>query len=136
MIGSDARSVVGPAGNRLRSFEGKGRGGCDPTQQAHHAVDSCATPVAAVAIDYTGPDGHADNALVQQARLRVDARKWLMPKKYGDKVTQEITTDPDAPPLTRIELVAVYPSRRLEDLPALDSDDEAGVTQLKVLSSR
>jgi len=32
---------------------------------------------------------------VNQARLRVDARKWvaskLKPKKYGDKVTQELT---------------------------------------------
>jgi hypothetical protein len=40
--------------------------------------------------DYTGPDGTTDNALVQQARLRVDSRKWLLskmlPKQYGDKV--------------------------------------------------
>jgi hypothetical protein len=32
---------------------------------------------------------------VQRSRLRVDARKWLMsklqPKKYGDKITQEMT---------------------------------------------
>lgn len=32
---------------------------------------------------------------IQRSRLRVDARKWLMarmaPKKYGDKVTQEIS---------------------------------------------
>jgi hypothetical protein len=33
--------------------------------------------------------------VVQRSRLRVDARKWLMaklqPKKYGDKITQEMT---------------------------------------------
>ena len=44
--------------------------------------------------NYTGPDGRGDNALVQQARLRVDSRRWLlsklMPKKYGDRITQEI----------------------------------------------
>lgn len=32
---------------------------------------------------------------VQRSKLRVDARKWLMskmaPKKYGDKITQELT---------------------------------------------
>ena len=36
-------------------------------------------------------DGKPDNALVQQARLRVDTRKWLLskmlPKRYGDRVT-------------------------------------------------
>ena len=40
--------------------------------------------------DYTGPDGTTDNALIQQARLRVDSRKWLLskmlPKRYGDRV--------------------------------------------------
>jgi len=49
--------------------------------------------------DYIGPDGRADSALVQQARLRVDSRKWLlskmMPKKYGDRVV--MAGDPDAP---------------------------------------
>ena len=40
--------------------------------------------------DYTGPDGTTDNALVQQARLRVDSRKWLLskmlPHRYGDRL--------------------------------------------------
>lgn len=39
---------------------------------------------------------------VQRARLRVDARKWiaskLKPKKYGDKVTQEVS-GPDGTPI-------------------------------------
>ena len=43
-------------------------------------------------------DGQPDNALVQQARLRVDTRKWLLskmlPKRYGDRITAEIAGDP------------------------------------------
>ena len=43
--------------------------------------------------DYTGPDGTTDSALVQQARLRVDSRKWLLskmlPHRYGDKLGVE-----------------------------------------------
>jgi hypothetical protein len=60
-------------------------------------------------------EGKPDNALVQQARLRVDTRKWLLskmlPKKYGDKVT--LTGDPEAPlrTVSRIELVPVEPER-------------------------
>ncbi len=40
-----------------------------------------------------------DAAAVMKARLRVDTRKWLMakmsPRKYGDKIQQEITGDVD-----------------------------------------
>jgi len=40
-------------------------------------------------------DGAKDLVEIQRARLRIDARKWmagkLAPKKYGDKVTQEIS---------------------------------------------
>lgn len=39
--------------------------------------------------------GATDSGAVQKQRLQVDARKWLLsklaPKKYGDKVQQEIT---------------------------------------------
>jgi hypothetical protein len=43
-----------------------------------------------------GPDGKIDNGAVNQARLRVDSRKWiaskLKPKKFGDftKVQAEV----------------------------------------------
>ena len=51
------------------------------------------------------------SAIVQQRRLAVDSRKWLLskvlPKIYGDRV--EVTGDPDAPILHRIELVPVAP---------------------------
>lgn len=46
-------------------------------------------------IDVVVGDDKSDNARVQQQRLRVDTRKWLMsklmPRKYGDKV--DITTN-------------------------------------------
>jgi hypothetical protein len=39
--------------------------------------------------------------MIERARLMVDARKWVLarmnPKKYGDKFTQELTGDPQAP---------------------------------------
>jgi hypothetical protein len=51
---------------------------------------------------------------VARSRLRVDSRKWLAarmaPKKYGDKVTQELQGLDGGPikqEITRIELVAV-----------------------------
>ena len=75
--------------------------------------------------DYIGPDGYVDNGEIQRLRLLSDNRRWLlsklMPRKYGDKVTQEITGDPDAPLVTRIELVPVAP-RRLEP-PTIDGKD-------------
>lgn len=59
-------------------------------------------------------------AMVTQQRLAVDTRKWLMakmmPRKYGDRV--EVSGNPDAPVLTRIELVAVHPKPRPEQLDA------------------
>ena len=40
------------------------------------------------------PDGKVDSADVAHMRLRIDTRKWiaskLKPKKYGDKIEQEI----------------------------------------------
>lgn len=46
---------------------------------------------------------------VQRSKLRVDARKWLMskmkPKKYGEKVSQEITGKDGGPIETKTEWV-------------------------------
>lgn len=53
--------------------------------------------------------------VLARSRLRVDTRKWLMarmaPKKYGDKITQEHTGDPENPVrvVTKIERVIVDP---------------------------
>ena len=42
-----------------------------------------------------------DHDVIARSKLRVDARKWvaskLAPKKYGDKITQEITGVDGAP---------------------------------------
>ena len=46
-------------------------------------------------------EGRPDPALVQQARLQVDTRKWylskLLPRQFGDKVVQEVTGADGAP---------------------------------------
>ena len=64
-------------------------------------------------------NGVPDNALVQQARLRSDNRKWylskVLPKRFGDRVEATVIGDPNQPLLTRIELVAVPPRARIED---------------------
>jgi transposase-like protein len=56
-------------------------------------------------------DEAKDLVEIQRARLRIDARKWmagkLAPKKYGDKVTQEISgleRDPVRPTIILSEL--------------------------------
>jgi hypothetical protein len=55
-----------------------------------------------------------DSTAVARNRLRVDARKWvaakLKPRKYGDRVAQEIS-GPDGGPvqITRVERVIVRP---------------------------
>jgi hypothetical protein len=68
-------------------------------------------------------NGVPDNALVQRARLMCDNRKWmlskLLPRQFGDKVTQELTGDPDRPLVTMIQLVPVAPKR----LPKPDDDE-------------
>jgi len=50
--------------------------------------------------------------------LRSDNRKWLLakllPKRFGDRVTAEVVGDANAPLLTRIELVAVAPTRVID----------------------
>jgi len=75
-----------------------------------------------------GLDGGVDHAAVQRARLMCDNRKWLLskmlPKQFGDKVTQEITGEDGGAVISRIELVAVDPRPRQGELPA--DGDEAG----------
>lgn len=67
-------------------------------------------------------DVRMDAEFVARSRLRVDARKWLAarmsPRKYGDKLSQEIS-GPDGgaikSEITRIELVAApFPPGRGE----------------------
>jgi transposase-like protein len=84
-------------------------------------------------------NGQPDNALVQKQRLQVDSRKWLLskmlPKKYGDKITQEITGDASSPLISRIELVPVAsPSR--PGLSAMEDGGEAVASLPRALPNR
>jgi hypothetical protein len=76
--------------------------------------------------DYVGPDGYVDNGEIQRLRLLSDNRRWLLskllPRKYGDKVTQEITGQDGSALITRIELVAVDPRPREQ----IEHDDGTG----------
>lgn len=61
-----------------------------------------------------GDDVEADAAAVSKAKLRVDTRKWALsrmdPKRYGDKVTQEVVGADGGPvQISRIERVVVEP---------------------------
>jgi hypothetical protein len=60
---------------------------------------------------YKDDDGHerTNQDVIARSRLRVDTRKWLMarmaPKKYGDKITQEVTGADGAPLVPIINLI-------------------------------
>lgn len=77
--------------------------------------------------DYRDENGVLDGVAVQQARLRVDARKWItskiMPKRYGDRV--EVSGDPDRPlvQISRIEIVAVEPGALPPPPKVIDHED-------------
>lgn len=73
-------------------------------------AETLADAIVSIADDVT-PDPSA----VAKARLQVDSRKWvaskLLPKKYGDKITQEHTGADGGPvQVQRIERVVVDPS--------------------------
>ena len=90
--------------------------------------------------DYTGPGGLVDHARVQQARLMSDNRKWLLakmlPKQFGDRVTQEIVGEDGGTLITRIELIPVGPRPRPEADAEVASVGEASVTPLRAITSR
>jgi len=91
---------------------GLGRGFASKYARARQiAYDLMAEEILAISDADCTFDGKPDNALVQQARLRSDNRKWflskVLPKKYGDRVTAEVVGDANAPLITRIELVAI-----------------------------
>ena len=73
-------------------------------------------------------NGDPDNALVQHARLRTDNRRWLLsklaPKKYGDKVTTEVTGADGGQLITRIELIPVDPRPLIDGSPAEARDQQ------------
>jgi hypothetical protein len=79
-------------------------------------------------------DGRIDNECVQRAKLRVDARKWVLSKlvpRYGDKL--RLGGDPDSPPIqvsdeervSQIEaLLATAESRRVKELGWQEAEGE------------
>jgi len=82
------------------------------THAREFGFDSIAEQVMALSDqDFVGPDGFVDNGKVQAARLQTDSRRWflskLMPKRYGDKITTEVTGEDGGALITRIELVPV-----------------------------
>jgi terminase small subunit-like protein len=70
--------------------------------------------------------------VVQRSRLRVDARKWLMaklqPKKYGDRIAQEVTGG-DGLPLVPVLNVTISDLTRSAPAPqpALSADHPTAV---------
>jgi hypothetical protein len=69
---------------------------------------------------------------VMRSKLRVDARKWvaskLLPKKYGDKVTQEITgkDGKDLPAGPTNIIIGEMQSKSLDELTKLFTDKIKG----------
>jgi len=57
-----------------------------------------------------------DHENINRARLKVDARKWLMsklhPHRYGDRVTADVTVRRDVKEMSRDELLALLDSTR------------------------
>jgi hypothetical protein len=77
-------------------------------------ADKMAEDILAIADDgksdtYTDADGNikTDQDVIGRSRLRVDARKWLAakmaPKKYGDKLQQDITITDNTPMADRMK---------------------------------
>ena len=71
-------------------------------------LDSIAEEIQEIADETSGDSGENANAVVQRARVRIDARKWLLskmrPDKYGDRTV--LAGDAAAPlemRLTRVE---------------------------------
>lgn len=83
-------------------------------------------------------NGEPDPSLVQQARLRVDARKWYLskrlPKIFGDKVTQEVT-GPEGqallagagdPSKVALILLNIMQRRQIEAQPVIEDGQDDG----------
>jgi hypothetical protein len=95
----------------------------DFQEQYARAMDARATLLAEEILEiaddgrndtYKDEDGNeaTNHDVIARSRLRVDSRKWLAarmsPRKYGDKVSQEISGPEGGPvsTITKIELVA------------------------------
>ena len=64
-------------------------------------------------IEKKNPDGSTYQAFdaehVQRSRLRIDSRKWMAPKKYGDRVEVAGNSDSPVRHSVQIEFVSAQP---------------------------
>lgn len=89
------------------------------TRAKEEQADFMAEEMIDIADDGTNDTLHTDKGALEnkewtnRSKLRVETRKWiaskLKPKKYGDKVTQELT-GADGAPLVTQSVVKVYQS--------------------------
>lgn len=67
-----------------------------------------------------------DHGNINRARLKIDARKWLMsklnPQRYGDRVTADVTVRGDMKDLSTQELLAIAGSAGTPDDSAPDPE--------------
>ena len=70
-----------------------------------------------------------DHENINRARLKIDARKWLMsklhPQRYGDRVTADVTVRREVRELSDGELLQIA-SSAAADGPTVGDDDEGG----------
>lgn len=66
-------------------------------EEIHEIADNCTDDVIFLTTDDDSGEGAKPvikHSAIQRARLQIDTRKWAMskmaPKKYGDKITQEV----------------------------------------------
>jgi len=73
-------------------------------------------------------DVEPDAASVAKARLRVDTRKWalskMLPKKYGDKITQEHTGTDGGPIQTETRWVTKLSESALMEIAAAKAEEK------------
>lgn len=81
---------------------------------AEEILDISDDSVGDVSIDDNG-NIRPNSEFIARSRLRVDTRKWLMgrmaPKKYGDRVTQEVV-GPGGGPVQTEDLTDMTPTQR------------------------
>jgi hypothetical protein len=94
---------------------------------AEEILDIANTPQLGVRTETKGEEVKTvEGDMIEHRRLQVDARKWiaskLKPKKYGDRIHQEVTGKDGAPLIPVINVVMKDGSRtQLGDVPEADA---------------
>lgn len=132
----DAASILSVAEGSITNWirEDTSNGGAEIGVQYARAIEIRAEHMATELLSIADDKGFMKHpmiasALVNQQRLAVDSRKWLLskmlPRKYGDRI--EVAGDASAPIVTRIELVAVEPPSRariIDNVSDVDDDPQ------------